>query len=194
MTSNKEQLLAVEAGHKTADILDKHLGPFCGSIYLTALGLFPTFNTIREAPVHLSSVSDVMAGGVNPSGQVSIHIGLREKAVTPALRSRIVKRFGLPPHLTEAPARLFLPFVLAHEIGHVIQADSEFESYFGHIDSATYVPEESYDAYINSDRELNADYIAALIVGNSELGAETGYDPPTQALEEWRDWGDLNRI
>lgn len=142
-----------------------------GSVYLTALEQYSGFSFLQSADVEFHPDIDRFVGGLDADGKPVAVLGLSDDVVTPRLRARIIKRFGLPEEdLAIAPAKLFKPFIFAHELGHIVQADPEFRKLFGEMDATVYDPDENYARYVESDHEANADYIAAGIVAHSELG------------------------
>ena len=86
-----------------------------------------------------------------------------------------------------------------YELGHVIQLDDKVMRAFGEIDNTIvslpmdYTPEQ-YQAYVQSDREANADYIAACILAASQLGEAVGYQPPIEDAAQWRQWVAANPV
>ena len=121
-------------------------------------------------------------------------LALNHDVVTTGLKSRIIKRSGLPSSAEAAPPNFFKLFVFAHEMGHVIQADPKFKEVFGEIDDTIYQPEEGYERYIESDHEANADYIAKTIIAKSEVGKSANYSPPDKPPMQWIDWAQENRV
>lgn len=131
------------------DVLNKYLGVFCGDVYATALEMFSEFSLLERTGIYINPDLSIIVGGINEDGEPSIHIGAKDKVITAGLKRRIIRRFGLPPGLLEiAPQGLFLPFVLAHEIAHVMQEDPQFPAKFGEIDRTVYKPEEDYSKYV----------------------------------------------
>lgn len=53
---------------------------------------------------------------------------------------------------------------------------------------------EQYQAYVQSDREANADYIAACILAASQLGEAVVYRPPIEDAAQWRQWVAANPV
>ena len=88
---------------------------------------------------------------------------------------------------------------ICHELGHIIQLDYREMRAFGEIDNTIvplpmdYIPEQ-YQAYVQSDREANADYIAACILAASQLGEAVGYRPPIEDAAQWRQWVAANPV
>ena len=66
-------------------------------------------------------------------------LALNHDVVTTGLKSRIIKRSGLPSSAEAAPPNFFKLFVFAHEMGHIIQADLKFKEVFGEIDDTIYL-------------------------------------------------------
>lgn len=171
-----------------ANILDTRVAPFMGSIFLTALNEYPQFKLLQSVQIKFANDFDRFVGGVNPEGKSMVVLGLNHDIVTPGLKSRIIKRFDLPSNFENAPTNIFKLFILAHELGHVIQADPKFSEVFGEIDHTVYQPEEGYARYVESDHEANADYIAATIIAKSEVGKSANYSPPDKPPMQWKDW------
>jgi len=164
--------------------LDASLG-FCGSdIYFTGLSLYPDFKMLRTAFIYTKEDQDAV---VDDNG--NLHFGFREETLTARLKSRFIERFDLNRFCSQGSGITFAPFAFAHELGHVIQFDPNFNAYFGPIDQHLILPKDDYSLYVESDLELNADYIAAAIVGNSNFGRELGFVPPSEEPIRWRDWG-----
>ncbi len=183
-----------ENDRQAAEAVDYYVGRWCGDIYLTALDLFSRVKLLRETPIYLRDDLDIISGGLNRDGDPGIWIGLQERTLTSSMKSRVIERFDLSNDYFIAPNYNFMPFIFAHELGHVIQADRSFERIFGAINNELLIPETNYAAYVNSDVELNADYIAAVIVGNSEYGIEAGFMPPAEEPLRWREWAATHPI
>lgn len=178
----------------TAEHLERYVGPYSGDVYDTAQRTFPYIQTLQKTGVLINSEFKGMAFGFNNEGNPYVFINHDDSIVGKGLRNRIIKRFDLPPDLTTAPRGLFLPFILAHELGHAVQHDENFSTYFGDIDQIAYSPVDNYDAYIQSDKEVNADYIAAVIMANSKLGQSVNLLPPSEPYVAWRQWGDRKKL
>ena len=179
---------------RVAELLDTTISPFMGSVFLTALDEYHQFKLLQSVEINFLNDFDRFVGGVNADGKPMVVLGLNHEVVTPRLQSRIIRRFGLPFSAEDAPPNLFKLFVFAHELGHVIQADSKFKELFGEIDDTTYQPEVDYERYVESDHEANADYIAATIIAKSEVGIATKYEAPSQSPIKWREWAAEHKI
>lgn len=84
------------------------------------------------------------------------------EAITPRIKVRAAERLGRE----KVNARLARMFVVAHELGHCVQDCIGFDSlYGGPIDRTIGVPEKDYAAYLGSDLEVNADFIAVRTLG-----------------------------
>lgn len=177
-----------------AEHLERYVGPYCGDVYDTAQRVFPDMSILRRTGVLINSKFKGMAFGFSDAGDPYVFIDHDDSIVGRGLRNRIIKRFDLPADLIKAPRSLFLPFVLAHELGHAVQHDGNFSTYFGEIDHTEYSPTVDYDAYVQSDKETNADYIAAVIVSRSRLGQEAGMLPPYQPAHQWREWAQARQL
>lgn len=177
-----------------ADELDAKVGLYMGDTLLTAFKLFSNFELVQSVRIEFRKDLDVFVGGVDSLAEPVVALGLNNSLVTDGLRSRIIKRFGLPTKLFDAPASLFRPFIFAHELGHVAQADPKFRELFGEIDKTVYDPSDNYAAYVESDKEANADYIGSMIVAASQLGLAARYSPPKQDPPQWRDWAREHRV
>jgi hypothetical protein len=186
------QLSKAENNAASANALDYYVGPHCGDIYLTSLDLFSRFTYPKDAMIYLRDDLDYISGGANPNGDIGIWVGTQPGTVTSAMRTRVNERFNLSEEQQSEEA--YLPFILAHELGHVIQRDSEFAKYFGEPIDDYIDLEKDYEAYVNSNDELNADYIAVVIVGNSALGKLIDFMPPDQYPIEWRQWAEMHPI
>lgn len=181
-----ESLSQKENSANVAETLDYYLGQYCGDIYLTALDLFARQTYPREATIYLRDDLDYISGGSNPDGDIGVWVGTQPNTITNNMRSRVNERFKLRPE--QQLEEVYLPFILAHEIGHAVQRDPTFKAIFGTSGDDYVEPEDDYESYANSHDELNADYIAALIVGNSELGKALGFMPPTESPLDWQVW------
>jgi hypothetical protein len=182
-----------EIDQSRCDILSDLINPYAGDVYRSALICFDRFSILRESKITFNANSNYISGGLNAYGEPEIHIGTEASAITPRMKSRIDERFGLPEG-QDFPDGLYKLFVLAHEIGHVIQKDPLFSKFYGDYDTTVYSPEKDYPKYANSENEVLADYIAAQILSNTELGAALGMSPPTEEPPEWRQWGEQNHI
>lgn len=187
-----ESLTHKEQSAHTAEVLDYYLGRFCGDIYLTALDLFSRQTYPREATIFIRDDLDYISGGSNPDGDIGIWVGTQPNTITKNMRSRVNERFKLST--VQQLEEIYLPFILAHEIGHTVQRDPRFKDIFGPSEDDYVEPEDDYESYVNSHDELNADYIAAVIVGNSELGKTIGFMPPQEAPNAWWCWADQHPI
>jgi len=183
-----------EAKKFVANVLDSKIAPYMGSIFLTALEEYSQFELLQSAEIRFVNDFDRFVGGVNADGKPMVVLALNHDVVTPGLKSRIIKRFGLPSSAEVAPQNFFKLFVFAHEMGHVIQADPKFKEVFGEIDDTVYQPEEGYERYVESDHEANADYIAATIIAKSEVGKSANYGPPDKPPMQWREWANVHKV
>lgn len=177
----------------TSALLERHCGIFCGDIYETALNLFPSFYYPRNTIFYYSTQLDFIESAYDPNGNLAIWIGLKPGTINEVMRSRISERFSLDinnVHFNES----LLPFYLAHEIGHSVQCDPSFETFFGRLKNNYIDSDLDYDSYINSDDEQNADYIASVIVGNSSLGRVINHLPPQEAPFEWKKWAENHPV
>ena len=181
-----ERTVNLERVEATAKSLEK-IGVFYGDMLFTCARIFPTLVSIEDTRIEFDSTSGVIAGGLDSARERVVHMGLGE-VVEAGVRQRLVRRFGLPIDPTPAYNKIFRRIILGHELGHVLQADKSFKSVFGEIDQRTIIPEDGYLPYVNSDKEMNADYIAAQILGNSALGTQLGYAPPEESPPNWRHW------
>ncbi len=195
MPSDDSKVINVEPGVlKQAEVLDTYLGPFTGDVLVQSVRLFPDFSLLRNTNLYIKPDFDMIVGGINSDGEPSVHIGLNNTAISSGVRARIMKRFELPSELDEAPKGLFVPFILAHELGHVMQADSSFVSNFGYMDDTVYSPEDDYAQYVESDHEVNADYIASYVVSHTDLGRQLLHLLPSYPPSMWREWGSAHRV
>lgn len=171
-----------------------------GDVYRTATEIFKGSQLLREVTLEISSNDSLMVGGIgkNQYGEDIPIIHLGEKGeLAQTVKNRLIFRLGLDAErYATAPDEVLRSFALAHEIGHIIQAEPTFTYLFGNTDSHTYIPEDDYRSYVNSDNELNADYIARLIMGHSRLNAQfdLGVVPPKQPPQQWREWARDYRI
>jgi hypothetical protein len=172
-----------------AEDLESSLGFYCSDIYLTALGLYPGFKSLKKAVI---MVSDNLDGEVDDYGK--LYFGFRETTLTTRIKSRFNERFKLNQYQSPGTDMALLPFVFAHELGHIIQLDSKFRKYFGRMNHQVLETDPDYANYVGSDLETNADYLAAVIVGNSVYGSELGFTPPTEDSRHWRDWASQHPV
>ncbi len=186
MTQSKEVLT------ETAKALE-NVGLFYGDILFTCARIFSSLKLIEDTRVEFDKKSDLIVGGLDSDGKPVVHLGLKG-LLTQQIRDRLVRRIELPVDPVSKYDDLFRRVIFGHELGHVLQADERYSEIFGQIDRTTYVPEEDYLRYVNSDKEANADYVAASILGNSALGTQLEYSPPVQTPEKWREWAETRRI
>jgi hypothetical protein len=187
-----ELLSRKDQSTNAAEVLDYFLGQHCGDIYLTALDIFSRQTYPRETTIFLRDDLDYISGGLNQDGDIGVWVGMQPNTVTKNMRSRVNERFRLLPE--QQLEEVYLPFILAHEIGHTVQRDPLFKAIFGTSGDDYIEPEDDYESYVNSHDELNADYIAAVIVGNSELGKSIGFMPPEEPPLDWRSWAEKHPI
>lgn len=112
--------------------------------------------------------------------------------LTATMRSRANERFDLSKE--QQINTVYMPFVFAHKFGHAVQRDPEFHVYFGNLKDDYVEPEQDCESYVNSQAELNAEYIAAVILGNSELGMLIDYMPPKEPPTAWQDCAEQHPI
>ncbi|MGB4759612.1 MAG: hypothetical protein WBP26_06180 [Candidatus Saccharimonadales bacterium] len=181
---------------KKADIFSRELGSFYGDMYATAVDIYPSFCLMGEISIRFTNddAFDAFSAFVDPREGPGITMGRRLKGLGPRMESRLMERFQLPEVIIRLPEAdrdgVLRPIVLAHELGHIAQADSSFLKYFGKIiDKVGVDPRTDYPTYVSSDAEVNADYIAATILANSKLGEVFGYEMPAQEPMAWREWG-----
>jgi len=99
-------------------------------------------------------------------------LGFREETLTDRLKSRFTERFVLDRYLSQNSGITFMSFAFAHELGHVIQFDPNFNAYFGPIDQHPILPKDGYSLYIESDFEIECRlYLRQLLWVIQILGA-----------------------
>ena len=164
--------------------LGEYVSPLIADMYQTALNLFPA-RTLEEMRVVIKEDSGDFRGGEGEQDGEKVPmivIGMQESLENERTGRRVV---GL--------------VAFCHELGHVIQLDDKVMRAFGEIDNTIvplpmdYTPEQ-YQAYAQSDREANADYIAACILAASQLGEAVGYRPPIEDAAQWRQWVAANPV
>jgi len=193
---------------KKADIIDQYVDPHAGDIFRTAFSVYPSFSS-RFGAIALQLNSE-MPGFVyygEPDGEAFISIGelddsAREGAVSPFVFERLNRRFGIDRSvLTDKTNKPYILrwCALAHELGHLIQDEpAQMQLFFGQeIDRDNIVHDvRSFDdpaiylEYVNSPREVHADYVASTILANSVVGAIIGVSLPNQTTNEWGLWAD----
>ena len=192
-TSNREII------HRKTAIFEQYLSPLHADVYKATINCFPEFHFLRDMSVVLDRDSDILAGGT-VNGEPSLHIGLKEGVITPRMRSRVMERFQLRPDLLgmelELQDTIAKAITFGHELGHAIQEDPLFERFYGRLEGEHLNPHkgDDYVAYVNSDWEVNADFIAAEILGHTKLGEMLGFMPPTEGPSEWRAWGEQHPV
>jgi hypothetical protein len=162
-------------------------GVFYGDIFFTCARIFPTLLLLEQTRFEFVRKSKVIVGGLDSAGNPVVHMGQGE-TVEGGARQRLVRRLGLPIEPIASYNGIFKRIIFGHELGHVLQADEDFVNVFGEIDQTTYSPEDDYSKYVNSDKEVNADYISAKLFGHSALGSQLGYQPPDETPKQWRQW------
>jgi len=184
-----------EVDQRRADIFDQYMGLFHGDVYRTALDCFPGFTLLRKAGVHIVFEPEEKYPFVATPDMDSPEILMNTASISLSdrMKSRLKERFELPQQVIDQGASFLTPIIFAHELGHLIQADPRFGQFFG----GTIGPHpsaEDYVGYITSDSEVNADYIAAAIMANSELGGHLGWELPTESPLDWRTWGEQHQV
>ena len=184
--------------------LGEYVSPLIADMYQTALNLFPA-RTLEEMRVVIKEDSGDFRGGEGEQDGEKVPmivIGMQETLASPNLIARMSSRLGVPrERLEDAEIGRQIVGLIAfcHELGHVIQLDDRVMRAFGEIDNTIvplpmdYTPEQ-YQAYVQSDREANADYIAACILAASQLGEAVGYRPPIEDAAQWRQWVAANPV
>lgn len=176
-----------------------------GDLYKTAVDLFPGITSLKnfsgdwlelDDTTSHSETSQVLSSDAQEAILNKIRIGTRP--VNPVVRSRLIDRMGLQQKFKSGHDDVFHRIVFAHELGHAMQNDvNNFVPVFGEMNMEvidTHMPDNSmsfenkYKLYVNSDREANADYIAAMIIGNSKLGKDLGISAPEYGPQDWRKW------
>lgn len=168
-------------------LLTSHFGEHYGEIFTAAHEEFPSFNILSNTKIIRSEVNDYLSGGLDVNGEPTIYMGIRSP-LPQRVRERLVGRLALPIPATERFDPIFTPLAFAHEIGHVLQADENFSSVFGVMDHKVYIPEVDYHAYLHSEKETNADYIAACVIANTSIGRHMQMTHPDTPHQEWRTW------
>jgi hypothetical protein len=176
------------------DELSKQLhNPYAGEIFRSAIICFDRFSVLKDVKISIHPESSIYAGGYNGNGELEIYLGTAEGSINERMKSRIIERFGLPEG-QDFPDGIYKLFIFAHEIGHVVQKDEKFKEFYGDYDDSILDPNTDYKAYVTSENEVLADYIAAQIISNTEFGRVLGIDPPKEEPKEWRKWGEKNNI
>lgn len=184
--------------------LGEYVSPLIADMYQTALNLFPA-RTLEEMRVVIKEDSGDFRGGEGEQDGEKVPmivIGMQETLASPNLIARMSSRLGISRESLEnerTGRRVVGLVAFCHELGHVIQLDDKVMRAFGEIDNTIvslpmdYTPEQ-YQAYVQSDREANADYIAACILAASQLGEAVGYRPPIEDAAQWRQWVAANPV
>lgn len=184
--------------------LGEYVSPLIADMYQTALNLFPA-RTLEEMRVVIKEDSGDFRGGEGEQDGEKVPmivIGMQETLASPNLIARMSSRLGIPRESLEnkrTGRRVVGLVAFCHELGHIIQLDDRVMRAFGEIDNTIvplpmdYTPEQ-YQAYVQSDREANADYIAACILAASQLGEAVGYRPPIEDAAQWRQWVAANPV
>lgn len=184
--------------------LGEYVSPLIADMYQTALNLFPA-RTLEEMRVVIKEDSGDFRGGEGEQDGEKVPmivIGMQETLASPNLIARMSSRLGIPREFLEnerTGRRVVGLVAFCHELGHIIQLDDRAMRAFGEIDN-TIVPlpmdytSEQYQAYVQSDREANADYIAACILAASQLGEAVVYRPPIEDAAQWRQWVAANPV
>ncbi len=189
MSENPARLTNKEVLQRNADIFNHYLSAFHGDVYLTAINCFPDFTFLRDVSVVIDPNTSILAGGVVGDNEPRVYIGTQPGTVTPQMKTRILERFQLHPDLAEMPYEAFGAFIFAHELGHVLQDDPQFERFYGDgLNEVRPDPKKDYAGYVESPRETNADFIAAEIIANTDLGRMIGFMPPVEGPSEWKEW------
>lgn len=183
-----------EQRRMTEEALDSCVAPYCGDIYYTSLDLFPGFSLLRTVLFRVQEDFRGITSAVFDNGEAGIWVSQHKNFVTDSMKTRVVERFHLPSSWLSAPDSALLPFMFAHELGHIAQAEPVFQKYFGPFYDEWVDSKKDYAGYVNSDEEVNADYLAAVIVGNSQFGRETNFMPPKEPPSEWREWGKVHGV
>jgi len=170
-----------------AAALHEHVGLYYDEIFLATAHVYPTVRIINNTTILMRPKSDLLVGGLDDEGRPVVHLGTKGP-LTQAVRDRIVRRMELPVPPLAKYDDLLMRIIFGHELGHVLQADPEFENLFGTIDRRTYIPEDNYLAYLYSDKEMNADYIAACLVSSTDLGQKLAIPAPKFPPLQWRNW------
>ncbi|MBH2007710.1 hypothetical protein I8H83_03850 [Candidatus Saccharibacteria bacterium] len=177
----------------------ENLRPMYGDIYRTALAQFPEIETLkglRQFKTNESSESSSGGWKDESTGAVYPQIIMGEGRVLDIQKRRWAARLGLDAEwsqeeISRAPDDFWRLYTFAHEVGHAIQWDKNFESVFGpieRIEGSEDLAYRDYKKYVNSDAETNADYIAMLLVSHSEVGKSFKAPGPSHAPYEWRKW------
>lgn len=177
----------------------ENLRPMYGDVYRTALAQFPEIETLKRLQqFKTNSSSESSSGGwrVNATGEVHPQIIMGEGRVLDIQKQRWAARLGLDAEwsqedISRAPDDFWRLYTFAHEVGHAIQWDKNFESIFGpieRIEGSDNLAYRDYKKYVNSDAETNADYIAMLLVAHSEVGKNFKAPKPSYEPHEWRKW------
>lgn len=193
-----------EKRESMAKVLREYVSPLIADMYQTALNLFPA-RTLEEMRVVIKEDSGDFRGGEGEQDGEKVPmivIGMQETLASPNLIARMSSRLGIPREYLEnerTGRRVVGLVAFCHELGHIIQLDDKVMRAFGEIDNTIvplpmdYIPEQ-YQAYIQSDREANADYIAACILAASQLGEDVDYRPPIKDAAQWRQWVAANPV
>ena len=186
------------------EALKEYVNPLIADMYQTALNLFPA-RTLEEMRVVIKEDSGDFRGGEGEQDGEKVPmivIGMQETLASPNLIARMSSRLGIPREYLEnerTGRRVVGLVAFCHELGHIIQLDDKVMRAFGEIDNTIvslpmdYTPGQ-YQAYVQSDREANADYIAACILAASQLGEAVGYRPPIEDAAQWRQWVAANPV
>jgi hypothetical protein len=189
--------MASQELQEQAQILEQVLGQYSGDVLMTAAEVYPDYASLERVSVSVDSKYPYLSTSFDELGNPVINVSPFGIAMTAALKARLKRLFQIPESLqaANAPNRFYTPMVFAHELGHVLQRDDSFDAEFGGIDETVYVPELDFTRYFNSDREVNADFIAVSIISRSTMGVEAGMSPPAYPPALWREWAsDSGRI
>ena len=193
---------ASEIVSRKVEFLRTYDGKYSADIFEVASSLFPSFqDRFRGVGFALGSNPGFSYKGRGDITESLIEIGpLDEEAVSQYLPKRINKRYEIPEELVvneQVGPTIVRYIAFAHELGHLVQDNNQEMLHFfgdtlpnkeGNDDKLDLQNVEEYLKYVNSPREMNADYIARCILANSELGNVLGIDLPEQEPKDWLDW------
>lgn len=196
---NEPELSRRELTNAKEKAFTEILGPHYGDIYRQVHNLYPC-REIEQVSAFIDPKRSYFSGGaaIDSEGKTipAIVIGTNEAITSRTLKDRIASRFGIPLDLLDSNVggMVCRMVALAHELGHVVQMNPDMQERFGGLKASHKLPDGEYDdeeyfKYLSSEKEGNADYIAASVLAHTKLfGEKLGLKSPIEDPSNWRTW------
>ncbi len=174
----------------TPEVIRNKLSPVADEVHSAIIDQHPNIHELLNINARLVDFPDVFGVFNLPNGDDGSHLLVMSTSTAGIERydsrfSRVVK-FDNPNLSKKNRLKLHQAYVFGHELAHYIQGSLGHELVYGALETHS-----GDEDYINSDEEINADYISVRALASTRSGKFYGLIHPSHPPCDWRKWGAL---